>query len=461
MKETKAILLQSFNLMILVIVFSLFVMLIVGNSYGEEKNPEEIRISEQHKIDIVDSLSSYLSSWYVFQEVANDIDRHLRERHSAGAYDDIARLYDFTKQVNEDIQSVCGDKHLRIVLMNPELYNANNIDDPEAEARYERMAQEMARRSNYGFIEVRILAGNVGYIELQSFDDVDNASTTAIGAMNFVAHADALIIDLRKNHGGSSNMIDLLISYFFKERTHLYNLYERVTDSTTQYSTNPVVQGSKLPNIPIYVLTSSRTFSAAEAFAYVLQSLGRAKIVGEVTRGGAHPTDRFYVKISDEILISLAIPTSRAISPVTGTNWEGVGVIPDIPTTVEDALTIAHLDAVENQILALEDESIIRENEWTITSLRVELEPVSLNKSAATEFVGTYGPRTITLEEGNLFYQREGRPKYQLIPMGDDRFILQGDDDTFRIKFVRSNDGQVKELKGEYKNGYSDSNPRS
>ena len=132
-------------------------------------------------------------------------------------------------------------------------------------------------------------------------------------------------------------MVALLSSYLFEQQTHLNDLWTRKGDETMQFWTLPYVPGKRLPSIPVYVLTSQRTFSGAEEFTNNLKVLKRATIVGEVTGGGAHPVGGH--RIDDRFTIG--VPFARAINPVTKTNWEGVGVEPDVKVAADDALTTA------------------------------------------------------------------------------------------------------------------------
>ena len=182
---------------------------------------------------------------------------------------------------------------------------------------------------------------------MRGFSDVEYGGETAVAAMNFLSNADAIIIDLRNNGGGSPAMIQLISSYLFDSNpVHLNNFYWRPTDSNSQTWTLPHVSGTRSPDTPLYILTSSGTFSAAEEFSYNLKNLERATLIGETTGGGAHPggsliaTERFMVWV----------PTGRAINPITNTNWEGSGVIPHIKTSAREALDKAYTIALEQLI---------------------------------------------------------------------------------------------------------------
>lgn len=209
------------------------------------------------------------------------------------------------------------------------------------EERARRVAAE--RRNNYGLHRVERLDGNVGYIELRGFIGSPEAGGAVTAAMNLLANTDALVFDLRRNSGGSPVTIGFISSYLFDRRVHLNDLYFRETGRRQSFHTSDTVEGRKYgERKPVYILTSKDTFSAAEEFTYNLKHLTRAVIVGETTRGGAHPggvrglTEHF----------GIWLPTGRAINPITGTNWEGVGIAPDIAVDSTDALRAAHLDAL-------------------------------------------------------------------------------------------------------------------
>jgi C-terminal processing protease CtpA/Prc len=233
---------------------------------------------------------------------------------------------------------VNSDRHLSVSVARPR--GAEAAPDP---AQEERAYRQDLRRRNYGFRKVEILDGNVGYLELDGFIPLELGRETAAGAMAFLANVDALIVDLRGNGGGEPSMIQFLCSYFFAERTHLNDFEWRGRDGLEEYWTFDDVPGKRLVDVPLFVLTSSRTFSAAEEFTYDLKNLQRASIVGETTGGGAHPGDTHAIGG----LLHAFIPQGRAINPITRTNWEGTGVEPHVKVPAAQALDAARREAVE------------------------------------------------------------------------------------------------------------------
>ena len=289
---------------------------------------------------VVDGAIEQMRRGYIFEDVAGKMAEAVKAHVAKGAYDAITDPGEFARTLTTHLQAVSRDKHLRII------YSAEGLPErpeaPTAEERAQNLAAE--RRRNFGVARVERLDGNIGYIELLGFSGSKEVAEAVVPAMNFVANTDALIFDLRRNGGGSPVTIGLISSYLFDKVTHLNDFYRRETDSRQQFFTTEQVEGRRYGQTkPVFVLTSGRTFSAAEEFTYNLKNLKRATIVGETTGGGAHPGG--VRRITDHFGIWL--PTGRAINPITGTNWEGTGIAPDIAVDQTEALRAAHLAALK------------------------------------------------------------------------------------------------------------------
>jgi C-terminal processing protease CtpA/Prc len=229
------------------------------------------------------------------------------------------------------------------------------LADIKSEPTTERLerARRFAASINYGFEKIDRLEGNVGYLRVDGFMPADVGGETAIAAMNFLANTDALIFDMRYSvNGGDPTMSVLLSSYLFDKPAHLDDFYWREGDRTEQIWTMPYVPGKRFIGKDVYFLTSKRTISAGEGFVYELQNLKRATVIGEITAGGANPG--FEYRINEHFMIF--VPMGRAINPITKTNWEGVGVKPDIPVPAEQALNTAHLIALKKLLETTTDE---------------------------------------------------------------------------------------------------------
>jgi C-terminal processing protease CtpA/Prc len=317
----------------------LFAVALVARLPGISTGQASTALDATTRQQVLDGAIEHMQRAYIFEDVAQKMAAALRAHARAGAYDAITSGAAFAAALTRHLQEVSKDKHLRI------LYDPAGIGGAQPpttdEDRTRRAAAE--RRNNHGLHRVERLDGNVGYLELRGFSGSQEAGGTVAAAMNLLANTDALIFDLRRNGGGSPVTIGFISSYLFDRRVHLNDFYVRETGRRQSFYTSETVDGRRYgESKPVYILTSNRTFSAAEEFTYNLKHLKRAVIVGETTGGGAHPGG--VRRITDHFGIWL--PTGRAINPITGTNWEGVGIAPDIAVDPGDALRAAHLEAL-------------------------------------------------------------------------------------------------------------------
>lgn len=287
---------------------------------------------------ILDTALARITAGYVFPEKTAAIEAAIRNRLAEGAYAGLDER-GLCERVTEDLQGVCPDKHLRL-LWSEEPQSMDEEPEDVARARFERYARE----KNYGIRRAEQLDGNIGYLDLRMIPPAGVGGPAIAAAMQLVASTEALVIDLRQCSGGSPEGVQLWCSYFFADdEVHLNDIYDRATDSTRQYWTLGHLAAPRYSDRPVAVLTSDFTFSGGEELAYNLKVLKRATLVGQTTRGGAHPTARIPVAPH----VTVTVPAARSINPVTGTNWEGVGVEPDVAVAAEDALekALEHLRA--------------------------------------------------------------------------------------------------------------------
>ncbi len=416
-----------------------------------------INVTAEERKLVLDSITSILERDYVFPDVAMEMNAFVKKRFNEGAYNKVTDPFAFGQILTADLQQVSNDRHLRVRFEPENIANRRNAAVSESDSiMLAQRRLKQARSENYGFKKVEILEGNIGYLELTAFFGVDEeAGATAQAAMNLLSNADALIIDLRQNGGGSPQMIQLISSYLFgPNRVHLNNFYNRPQNNQTQTWTLPYVPGKRRPDMDVYVLTSSYTFSAAEEFSYNLKNLERATLVGETTGGGAHPggtriaTYRF----------TIWVPDGRAINPITNTNWEGVGVKPHIEVAAKEALAVTTVKALE-KLLEDGDEEGRYQLRWALDGIKAKNAPISLDPQAINSITGTYGPRKIYQEDGKLYYQREGRSPYELTPMSKERFMIKQIPD-FRIRMEFKHD-KAESLVGQYRDGRTDRNLRT
>ncbi len=289
-------------------------------------------IDAEFKSSTIEQLSQLLNDHYVFPEVAEKTGAHLRRQLKAGAFDKITDIKSFADALTTEVQSVNHDKHMRVRPAPDRKADPEGPPEKMLENQLHRLARQQTDMA--GFREAKRLDGNIGYLDLRGFAGRLRGAPVADRYMGLLAGSDAIIIDLRKNGGGDPAMVQYLCSYFFEEKTHLNSLYWREGDRTEEFWTLDTVGGAKMADVPVFILTSNFTFSGAEEFSYNMQTRKRATLVGETTGGGANPGGMFPVNAE----LAVFIPTGRAINPVTQTNWEGTGVVPDVKTTAEEAL---------------------------------------------------------------------------------------------------------------------------
>src|SRR5580693_29670 len=319
--------------------------------------------------EIVTTALSLLRANYVFPEVAEQAATAVEARLAAGEYDNLDEIT-LTELLTSHLQEVTGDKHLRMGLgggpppgpgpgpggPGPRPGGPGPGPGPDEtepgshEARRLAMRQR-GRLDNFGIRRVERLDGNVGYLDLRRVAMAANAGPAVAAAMELVAGTYALIFDLRHNGGGVPDGVALWCSYLLAEEpTHLNDIFHADTGETRQFWALPYVPGTRYVDRPVYVLTSSHTFSGGEDFCYTLQALGRAELIGETTGGGAHPTRGFPISPA----VHIGIPFARSINPITGTNWQGTGVVPDIAATADEAYNVAYAKALRH-VLTLDE----------------------------------------------------------------------------------------------------------
>ena len=413
--------------------------------------PQLPALDAAQKKQAVAELATLLKENYVFPDVAGKAAAFLQKQVAAGAYDQASDPGAFAFALTRDLQASAKDLHLQVRVLPPGEPPTRD-DTPES---LEKLRKQL-RRQNFAFEKVEILPGNIGYLDLRMFAPPSMAGPTAVAAMNFLANCDALIVDLRKNGGGDPEMIQLLSTYLFDKPTHLNDLTWRQGNRTDQFWTLTYVPGPRLSHVPVYVLTSSETFSGAEEFTNNLKVLKRATVVGETTGGGANPGEGFPFKP----FFQCFIPIGRAVNPTTGTNWEGVGVKPDIAVPAGQALVTARGEALKALTAKAEDPEAKARYAWAMAAVDALRNPATFTPGQLQAFAGTYGPRKVWVEEGKLVYQRQGRPKVTLLPMTGTTFAA-AHADFVHFTFEPGPDGRAAKIVLTYDDGRRDESERT
>jgi len=378
---------------------------------------------------------------YVFEDKANEMADHLLEQQEQGAFDSVESIPTLASMMTSELHGVHEDLHLFIDAWLP---------SDEGAAAASNLHEDMLKnkhRVNFDFRKLEILLGNIGYLDLRSFCPVRLCGETAAAAMRFLAHTDALILDLRDN-GGGENLVQFLQSYLFAEPTHMITQRHR-SGRDRQTWTHPYVPGPKFVDQPVYVLISRSTFSAGEDFSFTLQKQGRAIIVGEQTRGGAHPVE-FY-RFPD-LFLEIMIPEEYSEDPASGGNWEDSGVIPDIAVHADEALQAAHTEALKKLLeQSEEDESLVRFRQWALQSIEARKDRPRLSPEQQKLYPGRYGRSIeVFLDGDTVKLNWGGRRDHILLPLGEHEFEF--DHGLQRALFVVEN-GVPKELVGREQDG--------
>ena len=403
--------------------------------YLQVSSQEKMTSGEQKAV--ISTIEKLMDSIYVFPQVAAEATTLVNQNYQQGKYAGLGSREEFADRLTKDLRSATNDLHIN-VKFDPEgiafeKENESNIDIAAG-------TLESLKAENFGFREVKILEGNIGYVDMRIFISPEYAGETAIATMNFLANTDAIIFDLRNHRGGSPQMIQLLQSYLFApEPVHLNNFYYRPTDNYTQTWTLPYVPGKRNSEADVYVLTSERSFSAAEEFAYNIKNLNRGTIIGETTGGAANPGSTHNIDNN----FTIFIPSGRAFSPITDNNWEGTGVKPHIETPAEKALVVAHTMAIE-KLLEETDDTTKKENySWHLKTLNAQNNPIMPDVKQLRTLTGTYGGNQIKMNVDKLTYRTRGI-ELELVQMDDHLFYIKKKP-RIRLQFSKDN-RELKEI---------------
>lgn len=280
-------------------------------------------LSPAERAASIDGIVHILNQQYVFPETALKVSDFLLQQEQSGALADITTQEQFVEKVGALMRQHSGDGHLNLALITEQGGVSHRLIETEAR-----------KINNFAFEQARILPGNVGYLKLHKFWQAEEAHQVGHAALVFLSHSDHIVIDLRDSGGGSPQLVQYLVSHFVPENTLLWEVRDRNGKVTEQVRSLAVPDSKLLKTKPIYILQSEDLVSAGEFFSYTLQQLSRAVVIGETSAGLAHYTGA--AKVNDWLFVR--IPLFRPVNPVTGTNFEGVGVEPNIRVPAEMAL---------------------------------------------------------------------------------------------------------------------------
>ncbi|MEP7371838.1 MAG: S41 family peptidase [Chitinophagaceae bacterium] len=361
--------------------------------------------TRQEKTFITDKAIQLLKENYVFPNRVPEIEKYIAEKLATGGYDSLNNPEEFIEFLNKDLEQKGNDHHLDISYGPDRVKQIIAGNKNEQEGVEEKITKEWLQKiqyENFRLRKIERLDGNIGYFNFLNFTPLAPSKQSIAAAMNFLLYSNAIIIDLRENGGGYAETMNFMLSYFLKDSTPISTLIYRKENKVIISYTLKDSSIHKIPDyIPVYILVSHRTSSAAEGFAYTLQQYKRAVIIGEQTKGEGNPGRLFVINEN----LYIMIPTAEAISPVSRKSIDGTGVIPDIPINKNKALTKGLLEAYRSLAAKTDTPELKLLYQWQIPLLENELIPAPLTETIIAAITGDYeGGRKIIYESSSLFY---------------------------------------------------------
>jgi len=387
--------------------------------------------------ETVGAIAAQIREIYFSAEKGDAIADALEAEAAAGRYDQLTDPRDLAASLSNRLRP--EDAHFNVMWsaepMPPGRGAPGPVHGPRPPGPPAPGGIDPDRFSNYGFAGVSVLPGNIGLIEMRSFANIDfgnpndPARRAADAALALVANTDAVIFDLRNNGGGAPSMVGYLVSAFTPPDANIYNVFHSRQgtrdEKPEQFHANPRL------DVPVYVLISARTGSAAEAFPYTLQAARRATIVGEPSGGAANPGGIVPIPGGFRVFISGGSP----VNPVTGRNWEGTGVVPELATPAADALNAARARALDAIVAG---DARRTDAVWARQALDAAGKPAS----ALPAYAGSYGPLSVVETNGRLELRRDRRPPLVLQSLGGDLFSVTTDP-LMHVTFERDGAGKI------------------
>lgn len=413
-----------------------FVLVFSNFAFPQQDN---FKFDATQKITVIEKALELIKENYVFPEKVSRLESEIKNKLNNKEYDKFNIPQEFLNQLNKDLQIAGQDRHLKISF-GPQIVKQLIKDSSKEENNPTELTPELLawiKFENYGLKKVERIEGNIGYFKFDRFTDLHLAKETIIGAMNFISNSSAIILDLRDNGGGDSETSEFILNYFFPDGKKLGDVIFRKTDQSKEKVVKHDQSIKKIPDdIPVFILVSNRTASAAEAVAYILQQFKRAAIVGETTSGKANPGELFVVND----FLYMMIPTGYFRALPTQSNWEEKGVVPDIKTDPLFALPIAVIEissVLEKQDSNEEHKMLYR---WISQQYKAQVDPQFPSQEFINNLIGIYeGGRKIIFENNIVYYVGSTGIKRKLTYIGNQTFMIEGRDD-YRIKFPSENE---------------------
>lgn len=420
---------------------------------GASKPVAPLRLGVTERREIVENVAVAAANQYVDAAAGARIAAQVRERLRAGRYERYADPFELAAALTADIRAAVSDVHLRVVYEPNRAAStivqrgvgapgAGQNPGPRSFGRIDGRSDAQIARTNFGFEAAQRLDGNVGYLKISRFVPLDLSSKSAAAAMDFLAHSDAMIIDLRGNIGGSPDLVQQLLSYFAAaEPRQLFASFNRQANATTRMMSLATVPGQRLTGRPLYVLIDRQSASSAEMFAYIVQRAKLGTVIGETSSGAGNGGNMVPVGSG----LSFFVPHSRVVD---GPGWEQVGVKPDRAVDPSVALESAHRLALEALVAQPSDPALKREREWALEMVEAA-GPGVADAAVLADYDGTYGTRSFRVEGGRLLVVPAAGQPVELTRISRDIFRTAAS----RYTFERNASGAVTSVRVETASG--------
>lgn len=435
--------------------FKSALILLIAVTINAEQNQA---LTKDEVKTVVMKVAKHLKDSYVFEKEGQLYYDGLVKELEKKIFDDIKSPGSLASLITDSLDEVFYDAHLSVGYYPPRAGEKAAEELPEALKHKRWLAQK--QKENWGFEELKFLEDGLAYTKINYFDGSPQAFEKAVAMMGYIDGCTGLVIDLRTTWGGDGRMGLFLSSYFIPGRERwLLSHVNRSEGKNNQEWSLPFVPGKKQEKIPVYLLVSSRTFSAAEAFAYAMKSIDRAVLIGETTGGGAHAGT--YKPLGHHL--QLFLPAGQILSPITKTNWEGKGVKPHINSSRREALKVAVKEHAKYLNKNDEDKTYSVKLEWQKQHFEaLKGKTTKLKAEALRNCTGQYADKhRIDILNGSLVYTSPEGKLFSLAYLKDDTFFAKGvgegnDEANYRFIFPDFQRSPVKQFNLQYMSHGSD-----
>lgn len=395
-----------------------------------QKEPGD-KINASGKKELINTITTLLKENYFFFEKAKAVEKEMNNKLATNQYDAFVTLDSFGDQLNLDLYAFSGDKHLQINFSPKIVRQLRNEAKGGAEQVPDKEFVELLKSENFRMRKVEILHGNIGYFKIDNFVELKYCKETLTGAMNFISNSSAIVLDLSDCGGGPSETMDFILSYFLPESTKIGELKFRKNNEIKKYYTiqDPAIKN--LTHTPLYILVSKKTASAAEGLAACLQEYKRAVVIGEQTKGLGNPGELFVI---NDVLY-MFITTAVSGTGLSGNNFDGIGVTPDISLEVSTFdFNRAMIETCRDLIKKANDKKLKNAAKWLSFEYESLANPGIADDGYIEAFLGQYEGNRVVLKENGHVYFDNGSVKRKLTYMNNGVFSVEGRKD-YRLLF--------------------------